>query len=672
MIDRANDRVGMTRPRYLTKSRFALGVECSAKLFYTGKPEYPDAKGDDPFLESLAEGGYQVGQLAKHYFPGGHNIHTLDYEEAERQTLALMEEENVVLYEPAIRYGNLFIRIDILIKSENQLDLVEVKAKSFEGDPHEEFFTKKGAISSDYRSYIYDVAFQRHVLQQAFPHAFIRSWLMMADKSAKCPTDGLNQKFRIVRNPMNRKAVEVSTSLTPEDLTPRILIQVPVDDAVRQAYQETIVVGDQELPFKEAIEAMATHYEEDERIPGIVGSHCSHCEFTCQPDDGEHGHKSGFRECWSRALNWTDEDFDDATVLDIWNFRRKDRLIADEVIKLDDVHEEDISPRAQDELGLSTSERQWLQVRKYQDRDTSPYLDRDGMQSEMEGWRYPLHFIDFETTTAAIPFNRGRRPYEGIAFQYSHHVVEEDGSIAHVGEFLDATPGHFPNYGFVRALKQELEQDDGSIFMYASHENTFLNTIYWQLRDDPDPPAHAEELCAFIQSITRSTSLSVEQWAGDRCMVDMLDLVKRYYYDPYMEGSNSIKVVLPAILRSSQYLQNKYGQPVYGAEGGIPSHNFHDWQWIAIEGGEVVDPYHRLPKLFEDDHPPDVNLMTPDNELRDGGAALSAYGRMQFMEMSEYERDNLMKALLRYCELDTMAMVMIFEGWREMLGRVIQ
>ena len=654
----------MTRPRYLTKSRFALGVECPAKLYYTGKPDYPNAKGDDPFLESLAEGGYQVGQLAKHYFPGGHDIHTLDYGKAERQTLALMDHERVVLYEPAIRYGNLFIRIDILVKEGNQLDLIEVKAKSFEGDPQDEFFNRNETISSGYRSYIYDVAFQRHVLQQAFPDAFIRSWLMMADKSAKCSTDGLNQKFRIVRSD-GRKKVEVSTSLTPEDLTPRILIQVPVDDAVRQAYQESIVVGDQELLFKDAIDSLATHYERDERIPGVIGSHCSHCEFVCEPD---HDHKSGFRECWSRALDWSDEDFDDATVLDIWNFRGKPRLIADGVIKLDDVHEEDINPRAQDELGLSSSERQWLQVRKYQDRDSTPYLDRAGMRAEMDGWRYPLHFIDFETTTAAIPFNRGRKPYEGIAFQFSHHVVEEDGAIAHVGEFLDATPGYFPNYDFMRALKQELEGDDGSIFMYATHENTFLNKIYWQLKDDPDPPTHAEELCAFIQSITRSTGSSVEQWVGDRCMVDMLDLVWRYYYDPYMEGSNSIKVVLPAILRSSQYLQSKYGQPIYGAEGGIPSHNFHDWQWIDIADGEVVDPYHRLPKLFEDGCPPDVDLMTPDNELRDGGAALSAYGRMQFMEMSEYERECLIGALLRYCELDTMAMVMIYEGWREMVG----
>ncbi len=40
---------------------------------------------------------------------------------------------------------------------------------------------------------------------------------------------------------------------------------------------------------------------------------------------------------------------------------------------------------------------------------------------------------------------------------------------------------------------------------------------------------------------------------------------------------------------------------------------------------------------------------------------------MQYQEMSDYEKNELSQALLNYCELDTMAMVMIYEGWREML-----
>ena len=54
-------------------------------------------------------------------------------------------------------------------------------------------------------------------------------------------------------------------------------------------------------------------------------------------------------------------------------------------------------------------------------------------------------------------------------------------------------------------------------------------------------------------------------------------------------------------------------------------------------------------------------------ELADGAAAMTAYARLQFEDVSERERQTTEAALLRYCELDTLAMVMIWEGWREMV-----
>ena len=98
----------------------------------------------------------------------------------------------------------------------------------------------------------------------------------------------------------------------------------------------------------------------------------------------------------------------------------------------------------------------------------------------MDSWNHPLHFIDFETTTVAVPFNKGRHPYEGIAFQFSHHTIQDDGSIAHEGEYLCTARGAFPNYEFVRELKMQLDRDGGTVFRYASHENSFLCLIHAQ------------------------------------------------------------------------------------------------------------------------------------------------------------------------------------------------
>ena len=77
---------------YLTKSRFKLALSCPTKLYY-GKKEnnYENTQTDDPFMKALAEGGYQVGELAKFLIsdnPIGENISIdkLGYEDSLRIT----------------------------------------------------------------------------------------------------------------------------------------------------------------------------------------------------------------------------------------------------------------------------------------------------------------------------------------------------------------------------------------------------------------------------------------------------------------------------------------------------------------------------------------------------------------------------------------------------------
>ena len=54
--------------------------------------------------------------------------------------------------------------------------------------------------------------------------------------------------------------------------------------------------------------------------------------------------------------------------------------------------------------------------------------------------------------------------------------------------------------------------------------------------------------------------------------------------------------------------------------------------------------------------------------IADGGAAMTAYAHLPQVELEPDERDALSQALLRYCELDTRAMVMVIEAWREAIA----
>jgi hypothetical protein len=644
-------------------------MECPTKIYYDGKSAYANQKVDDPFLQALASGGFQVGALAKCYFPGGHEINSLDYDEALQRTNELLKMENVIIYEAAVRFENLFIRVDILIKTGNDIELIEVKAKSFDSTEADCFVTKKGSLDSDWLSYIRDAAFQKYVFCSAFPNYIVSSYLMLADKNASCPTDGLNQKFKIVKD--ERKGISVSTSpnLSQEDIAKPILNKVNVDAYCDLVFNTEIEYESKMITFKDYVMLLADFYDRDEKMIFPLSGNCGKCEYKTSADEDKTALKSGFHKCWKDGLGWTDLDFEEPTILDLRDNRNKDKFIETGRIKLTDLNEDDINVKGDGKPGISRSQRQWLQVQKVQNKDQTYWLDVEGLASEMSKWTYPLHFIDFETSAVAIPFNKGRHPYEGIAFQYSHHVVNEDGSVEHRGQFLSEIRGVFPNYDFVRNLKQELDKDQGSVFRYAAHENTYLNMIYQQLKNDSENIADRNELCDFIRTITKSGKDSDEQWTGHRNMIDMCELVKRYYYDPATNGSNSIKKVLPAILNSSKYLQEKYSEPIYGAKDGthgIPSLNYTDWKWIEYDGDKVKDPYKLLPNMFQDISEEDLILLSGDNtDLNNGGAALTAYARMQFEEMSEYERQEICNALLKYCELDTLAMVMIYEAWKD-------
>jgi hypothetical protein len=651
----------------LTKSALSSALTCPTKLFYAADKNYANQSINDTFLAALAEGGFQIGELAKLYFPGGVNVETLDVDKAVKQTDELLQNEDITIFEAAIKYKNCFIRIDILEKIGNLIKIHEVKAKSVDGNQFSQFLKRDGAPNSNWKKYLYDVAFQKWVCSRALPNHVIAANLMLADKSKRITTSGLNQKFR-VHEINGRKKVQVERSILKAHLSPKILTSINVDNICTGIFTATDHGLGVDETFDEMVRRLSFACEHGELIQSQLGTHCGQCEFVCSKDDKLLDKQDGRSECFSRVLGLDPAIFEGPTIFDLWNFRGKQKLIDEGIIRLSDLDKEDINVSSA-AYGLSNSERQWLQVQKAKNNDDTVYFDHHGLKEEMDSWVYPLHFIDFETTMVAIPFEANQAPYEGIAFQFSHHTLDRDGTVQHAGEFLKVEPGYFPNYDFVRALKEELSQDDGSIFRYSNHENTYLNLILNQLQTDAKPPHDREELATFIKSITQSPKKSEEIWLGERVMIDLLEVVKKFYFDPRTNGSNSIKHVLPSILNRSDFLQCKYIKPIYGNEEGIPSKNFNNQIWIEhSDNGSICDPYELLPRLFEEQMERQVELLSQDDELKNGGAALMAYARMQFEIMSDYEREELKLALLKYCELDTLGMVMIVEAWRDKLN----
>ena len=183
----------------LTKSRFKIALECPRKLTYATDKKYANTKSEDDFLQGLAEGGHQVGALAKLMYPGGIEITAPTIEEQIQDTQRLLEKDDVILFEPTFRHGNLVIRVDVLVKRGNRIDLIEVKAKGFH--PEEDSFrAKRHPIKREWRPYLYDVAFQMLVLERAHPGWAVTPHLMLLDTSAKSSIDGLGSSLPVIRN----------------------------------------------------------------------------------------------------------------------------------------------------------------------------------------------------------------------------------------------------------------------------------------------------------------------------------------------------------------------------------------------------------------------------------------------------------------------------------------
>jgi len=506
----------------LTKSKFKLAIECPTKLYYVDNDIYANQMTDDAFLKALAEGGMQVEALARCYYPEGKYVTARTNDESVANTRKMLIEDSVTLFEAAIQHQNYFIRADILIKNQNHLKLIEVKAKSIGKDTTIE--TKKKDINAKWKPYIADVAYQKWVLQKAYPNHRISAYLMLVDKDSLCPTDGLNTKFILKKDKAGKVIVETSELLTAADLSTRLLKELNIDNYIEKIWNER---DDEGVTFKERFQTFSQLYFEGKKYKPIPKKECGTCQFKTDLKDEQRGLKSGFKECWQEALHYTDMDFIDPTVLDLWFFLKKDQYLKDGLIKLKDFSEEDLAIKKDGDLGLSRTERQWKQVEKIKNNDNEIWIDTQNLRDEIASWTYPLHFIDFETAMLPIPFKKGEHPYQGIAFQFSHHTLDENGQVTHAGDYLNTEPGIDPTLDFIRALKIELENDNGTIFRYSDHENTYLNFILSQLEVMPEPPTDQKALIIFIKTITKSPRKHKHPWEGNRCMVDLLELVKK-------------------------------------------------------------------------------------------------------------------------------------------------
>lgn len=159
-----------------------------------------------------------------------------------------------------------------------------------------------------------------------------------------------------------------------------------------------------------------------------------------------------------------------------------------------------------------------------------PIVDAIAIKEELEALEFPLYFFDYEGFVSAVPMFDGFGAYEQVPFQYSLHVMQEDGEIEH-REFLITNPEGDITRPLVERIVEDIKTKGTVISWYKTYEKQ-RNEKLAELH-----PEHAD----FFEVINEK-------------MFDLMTIFsKNYYVDPKFVGSASIKKVLPVIVPELTY-----------------------------------------------------------------------------------------------------------------------
>jgi hypothetical protein len=530
--------------------------------------------------------------------------------------------------------GDLMSRCDMVRVTGDTLDLIEIKSVSVDAeanlpaDPKE--LLKKG-----WEPYVVDLAYQVYVARLALKAAgiekTIRAWFYLPNKLGVAGPEEVRGLFSLTENgPGGSPEVSYKGKAKPGDETSLIAI-LEATEAVAQTYP-----GEESIA--EATSRLASYVSTGDWPAPELGMKCKACEFNVP------GQTSGYDLCWGTQARAEHHLFTlgylgSMEYRNPGTVRRIVEQAAPRAPRITDLQDEDVAGDAPLQRGWK---RQIMAVRTGR-AFLSPELVRDpAALLHCKPENYPLFFLDYEGTRCALPSAAGCRPYGQVAFQWSCHVIDNPGASPRHVEWLD-TENENPNLGFLESLRKLLGEQ-GTIYHWADYEVTVTRELADEIRGD-------ESKADLVSWVDRNwgRGRGKHEVKSERTL-DLLEISRGHFYDPAMMGSHSIKKVLPVVWKNPaiqklfpKYAQDQHGQPVKSPYDALPALTLQDTKDNALD----------LAKLG------DLDI------VKNGPGAMLAYEHIRYglAASDQAARKSIRRQLMRYCELDTAAMVMIWKHW---------
>lgn len=614
-----------------TRHLFRSGCSCATKLYYkANSSSYPEREEERPYIHHVNYNRQQLKGLLKMLYPEGVAVEQDGYEASSSRTARYLQKSHTVLFDGTFLADGLFAKVPLIEKDGNRITAFSIQTKAFDPDRHS-ITDAAGNIHSKWKDYLLEFAYQLFVMKRCYPQWDPEPYLLLPDKTEEARIDHID---RLVAGEETVKKGDISN----------LLVFIPVQNHIKSIWEgrEPLFEFEQhplrENSFEESLKTMARWYAEREKVFSGIGKKCRNCEFRVKSGNLRDGKKSGFLECWANVLT---ETVHKEHVFDLIG-AGNGRLVKQEIYLQENVPLKKKPGLKKVDGSISDRQRRGLQIAKAKGWDVPGKLVSPRLLEEIDRWEYPLHFLDFEAGSYAVPFRAGQKPYHLVVFQFSCHTLQSDGSLEHY-EWLHSGEESYPNFDFVRALKLVPGILDGTIVQYSGFERSALKKIRRELEEDSGEMQNIDKLLEWLRRIIRR-----EDSNGSTApyLADMGRLVKNYYYNRHMDGSLSIKDVLRSTMEISPVLEERFSRPYHGS-------NFDNIIWWQRQEGRVRNPYEILREYRE----------VPVGR---GTEAMVAYARLRSEDYERSERKELRSGLLSYCELDTLAMVMIYLHWREL------
>lgn len=474
-----------------------------------------------------------------------------------KKTKELLKEENIIIFEATFEYNSFNIRTDILVKTGDEVKIIEVKATSSPKEVH-----------------AYDVFFQKEIIERGNPE--YKGWdysLLILDKtyihSVKFSEKEVASRVFVnidytTNGTISKRNVEGIEYKWNHYNNIHWFNNLDLDREYPSFIEEGGRTTTFTFPLSQFLESsLAIDLREtfDDDLNRIKEIQSMDKPPVLEFEDRNNKFMKSDYMTWALQQSGA-YDVEGMSVFDLRGFRfsKKTSLMREGKLDIDNAYVSDISPKPFDSDSYDTHNTDSL-INKFLnlDKDSksipkysaiiqkhfynrNDILEHKGFKEELSIYSgYPIYMYDFETANLAIPEADGTTPYEQVVYQFSIHVILDP------EDFDFETGKNIVHYEWLAEDRDRFNLDAWKEFIIPFKKHGEGIYVAWNMSFEKGCLSRAQlhELDVEDQDLIKHIH--------DTTVDLMVPFKRKLYYHKDLHGSYSIKYAGPHFANEIQY-----------------------------------------------------------------------------------------------------------------------